>query len=80
MSATVTKLEPRPRDENALVAPGNYDARLLDCQTWTFVAGKSPRVIFWWQLCTMGPAFETRLAGYYAVRSIVGKPRHRLRK
>jgi hypothetical protein len=77
MSATVTKLEPRPRDQNSLIEPGAYEATLLDCQTWMFFNGKSPRTILLWRIVTMGPAFAMTLPGYYAVRAIVGKPRRR---
>ncbi len=76
-TATVTCLAPRPRCSDALIAPSAYDARLLDVETAMFFFGKSPRVVMWWQLCTMGPAFEVVLPGYYAVRAIVGKPRRR---
>lgn len=74
-SENVVALPTRWRYSDALIAPGRYDARLVDTATAVFFFGKSPRVVLWFQVCTMGPAFEAVLPAYYAVASITGKPR-----
>ncbi len=73
-AATVTRLMPRARYADALVAAGRYEARLLDAETAVFFYGKSPRVVLWFQVVTFGQAFEAVLPAYYAA-NIIGKPR-----
>ncbi len=72
----VVALPRRLRSADALIEPGRYEARLIDSETAVFFFGKSPRVILWFQICSMGPAFEQVVPAYYAAR-ITGKPRRR---
>jgi len=74
-AANVIALPERARYADALIEPGRYDARVVDAETRMFFFGRSPRAIVWFQIASMGAAFETILPAYYAVRSITGKPR-----
>jgi hypothetical protein len=77
--SNVVALSRRYRYADALIEPGTYDAKLVDAETALFFFGRAPapRVVLWFQICTIGDAFEAVLPAYYAVRSIKGKPRRR---
>jgi hypothetical protein len=62
-SENVLTLPKRVRYSDALIAPGEYDARVLDYETRLYWRG------------AMGAAFETVLPSYYAVKDLIGPPR-----
>jgi hypothetical protein len=70
-SATVTRLEPRPRYDYALVPAGEYDARVLDDHTEIYFRG-APKLVLTWSLCTMGHVGAI-VRGYYAVPALIGR-------
>lgn len=73
--AKVVPIPRNYRNSDALITPGTYDARLVGAETAVFFFGRAPRVVLWYQICTFGEAFEAIVPGYYAVKSITGKPR-----
>lgn len=57
-----------------LVPPGEYEAYFDRWQTVALFGGKSKKVILWFALVTPG-VMGTRLARYYNVKELKGKPR-----
>ena len=69
--ATVTRIDPRPRYEYAIVPTGEYDARVVDDHTEVYWRSAS-RLVLTWQLCTPG-YMGTVLRCYYAVPGLIGR-------
>lgn len=60
-------------EKPALVPPGEYQLRLTHWETG-IVWGRSQKVILHFLVCDVGIHFGTKLARYYNVEKIVGKP------
>jgi hypothetical protein len=73
----VVRLPRRVVYADALIEPGRYEARAVDFETRLYFRGKAPRGVLWFQITTFGPAFESVIPAFYALRSVTGKPRRR---
>jgi hypothetical protein len=73
-SDNVVALPKRYRYEGALIAAGEYSARVLDLETKVYWRW-SARVVVWWLVVEQGSAFETVLPSYFAVPRLIGEER-----
>jgi hypothetical protein len=76
--ASVTRIEPRPRYDYALVPAGEYEARVLDDETRVYFAPRrhpergAAKLIVWWSIVTMGHV-GTVIPAYYALPGVIGR-------
>lgn len=57
-----------------LVEAGTYDLVFVDHETILLGGGSVPKLVVWFRIATLGPAYGIKLARYYNVR-LEGKPR-----
>ena len=58
------------------IPEGLYSACLIDASTRLFFFGRSPKVVLTFRIVDFGPYFKKLVRGFYAVKSLNGKPRH----
>jgi hypothetical protein len=57
----------------ALVPPGTYELKFLHHETCVMF-GRAPKLACWFTVITMGEHFGVKLARFYNVRRIIGRP------
>ena len=60
-------------DRPPLIEPGQYDLKYSHHQTH-IMFGRSPKLVLWFKVLTMGQYFDTLLPRYYNVVRLTGKP------
>lgn len=60
-------------DAYTLVEPGIYDLGFIRLET-AFMFRHAPKVVLWFRIMTMGPAFCVEVPRFYNVKRIIGKP------
>jgi hypothetical protein len=60
-------------DAYTLVEPGTYDLAFIRFET-AFMFRHAPKVVLWFCIVTMGPAFGAEVPRFYNVKRIIGKP------
>lgn len=57
----------------ALVPPGEYDLR-FDHHETLILFGRASKLVLWFKIITFGDHFETKIARFYNIKRIIGRP------